>query len=186
MSHPDNPDPRPRTRTSASQEDLPRERRRRHGGVHHRAAARAGRAGATPAPSDKLHIACVGVGGMGKTNLANCETETIVALCDVDFTLSEPVFAKYPDAKRYKDYRVLLDEQKDIDAVIIATPDHSHAAISMAAMERKKHVYVQKPLTAPTQALADQPPSKRFTELERKALKSYILGQLAGTPSSRS
>ena len=102
--------------------------------------------GVTP-PSDKLNIACVGIAGMGKHNLKMCETENIVALCDVDFGLAEPVFAKYPDAKRYKDYRVMLDEQKDIDAVIVATPDHTHAVIAMAAMARKKHVYVQKPLT---------------------------------------
>ncbi len=101
----------------------------------------------TPAPSDRLNIAGVGVGGMGKNNLGKCETENIVALCDVDFGLADAVFKKYPDAKRYKDFRVMLDEQKDIDAVIIATPDHTHAVIAMAAMERKKHVYVQKPLT---------------------------------------
>ncbi len=102
---------------------------------------------ATPAPSDKLNIAGVGVGGMGKNNLGKCETENIVALCDVDFGLADPVFKKYPNAKQYKDFRVMLDEQKDIDAVIVATPDHTHAVIAMAAMERKKHVYVQKPLT---------------------------------------
>jgi predicted dehydrogenase len=99
------------------------------------------------APSDKLHIAAVGVGGMGKTNLLACETETIAALCDVDFTLADPVFKRYPNAKQYRDFRVMLDEQKDIDAVIVATPDHSHAVVAMAAMTRKKHVYVQKPLT---------------------------------------
>lgn len=99
------------------------------------------------APSDKLNIACVGVGGMGKSNLSRCSEERIVALCDVDSCLAEAVFAKYPDAKRYKDYRVMLDEQRDIDALIVATPDHTHAVIAMAAMERKKHVYVQKPLT---------------------------------------
>ena len=101
----------------------------------------------TPAPSDKLNIAAVGIGGMGKTNLGRCETENIIALCDVDFTLADPVFKKYPNAKKYKDFRVMLDEQKDIDGVIIATPDHTHAVIAMAAMARKKHVYVQKPLT---------------------------------------
>jgi predicted dehydrogenase len=101
----------------------------------------------TPAPSDRINIACVGVGGMGKTNLKNCEGENIVALCDVDFALADPVFQKYPSAKQHKDYRVMLEEQKDIDAVIIATPDHTHAVIAMACMERKKHVYVQKPLT---------------------------------------
>jgi predicted dehydrogenase len=101
----------------------------------------------TPAPSDKLNLAAVGVGGMGKKNLSNCETENIVALCDVDYDLADPVFKKYPSAKTYKDFRVMLDEQKDIDAVIVATPDHTHAVIAMAAMARKKHVYVQKPLT---------------------------------------
>lgn len=99
------------------------------------------------APSDKLNLAAVGVGGMGKSNLLRCETDNIVALCDVDFELADPVFKKYPGAKQYKDFRVMLDEQKDIDALIIATPDHTHAVIAMAAMERKKHVYVQKPLT---------------------------------------
>jgi predicted dehydrogenase len=99
------------------------------------------------APSDKLNLAVVGVGGMGKSNLLRCETENIVALCDVDFELADPVFKKYPGAKQYKDFRVMLDEQKDIDALLIATPDHTHAVIAMAAMERKKHVYVQKPLT---------------------------------------
>jgi predicted dehydrogenase len=102
---------------------------------------------ATPAPSDKLNIAAVGIGGMGKNNVGKCDTENIVALCDVDFELADPVFKKHPNAKTYKDFRVMLDEQKDIDAVIVATPDHSHAVIAMAAMERKKHVYVQKPLT---------------------------------------
>jgi len=102
---------------------------------------------ATPAPSDKLNIAAVGIGGMGKSNLKRCEDENIVALCDVDFGLADPVFEKYPAAKRYRDYRVMLDEQKDLDAVIVATPDHTHAVIAMAAMARKKHVYVQKPLT---------------------------------------
>jgi predicted dehydrogenase len=99
------------------------------------------------APSDKLNIAGVGIGGMGKNNLGRCESENIVALCDVDFDLAAPVFEKYPQAKRYKDFRAMFDQQKDIDAVVIATPDHTHAVIAMAAMERKKHIYVQKPLT---------------------------------------
>jgi predicted dehydrogenase len=100
------------------------------------------------APSDKLNIAGVGVGGMGKNNLKRlATTENIVALCDVDWPFSEPVFQTYPDAKRYKDYREMLDKQPEIDAVVVATPDHTHAVIAMAAMERGKHVYVQKPLT---------------------------------------
>jgi predicted dehydrogenase len=99
------------------------------------------------APSDKLNIACVGIGGMGKSNVERCETENIVALCDIDKKYSEPVWMKYPRAKNYSDFRVMLEKQKDIDAVIIATPDHTHAVIAMAAMQLGKHVYVQKPMT---------------------------------------
>ena len=75
-------------------------------------------------------------------------TENIVALCDVDWrNATNSVFELYPSAKRYKDYRVMLDKQKDIDAVMVATPDHTHAVISMEAIKRKKHVYTEKPLT---------------------------------------
>jgi predicted dehydrogenase len=70
-----------------------------------------------------------------------------VALCDVDSKYSEAVFNKYPNAKVWADFRKMLDEQKDIDAVVVATPDHLHAVVAMAAMQRGKHVYVQKPLT---------------------------------------
>jgi predicted dehydrogenase len=113
-------------------------------------------------PSDKLNIAGVGIGGMGKNNLKRLESECIAALCDVDWTLAEPVFQKYPDAKKYKDYRVMLDEMKDLDAVVVATPDHTHAVIAMAAMQRGKHVYVQKPLTHSVQE------ARLLTEAARK------------------
>ena len=101
------------------------------------------------APSDKLNIAGIGIGGMGRVDLEDvAKTENIVALCDVDWNESvNNVFNTYSKAKRYKDYRVMLDEQKDIDAVIVATPDHTHALISMEAMRRGKHVYTEKPLT---------------------------------------
>ena len=98
-------------------------------------------------PSDKLNIAAVGLRGMGKENLKEMETENIVALCDVDWGLAQKTFDKYPDAKRYKDFRKMFEEQKDIDAVLVATPDHTHAVVSMAAMDLGKHVYTQKPLT---------------------------------------
>ena len=100
-------------------------------------------------PSDKLNIAAVGVRkwGMGSSNLHQCRNENIVALCDVDFNQSKPTFDKYPKAKVYKDYREMLDKQKDIDAVIVATPDHNHAVITMKAIKMGKHVYCQKPLT---------------------------------------
>jgi predicted dehydrogenase len=100
-----------------------------------------------PAPSDKLHIAGIGVGGMGAANLANVESENIVALCDVDPNYASHVINRYPDAKFYVDYREMLDQQKDIDGVVIATPDHTHAVISLAAIRAGKHVYCQKPLT---------------------------------------
>jgi predicted dehydrogenase len=101
--------------------------------------------GHTP-PSEKLNIAGVGVGGMGKKNLENCAGENIVSLCDVDQDYAAKTYKAHPDAKVYTDFREMLDKQKDIDALIIATPDHTHAIIAMAAMRAGKHVYVQKPL----------------------------------------
>ncbi|HXX16049.1 MAG TPA: Gfo/Idh/MocA family oxidoreductase [Candidatus Eremiobacteraceae bacterium] len=148
--------------------------------------------GFTP-PSDTLNIACVGVGGMGRSNLINLASQNIVALCDVDWDYTDknlsrldtdvanlqahidhpdatpatgrpapridPEKAKarlanilhlkndlIPKAARYSDYRKMLDQQKDIDGVVIATPDHMHAPIALACMDLHKHVYVQKPL----------------------------------------
>ena len=98
-----------------------------------------GRAG-NIAPSDKLNIACVGIGGMGKNNVKNSETENIVALCDIDQKYAAPVWETYPNAKKYLDFRVMLEKQKDIDAVIVATPDHTHAIVALAAMQLGKHV----------------------------------------------
>ena len=99
------------------------------------------------APSDKVNIAGIGVGGMGGNNLKALETENIVAICDVDpLNHAARVIARYPKAKVYTDYRKMLELQKDIDAVVIATPDHTHALITMAAMKAGKHVYCQKPL----------------------------------------
>lgn len=98
------------------------------------------------APSDKLNIAGIGVGGMGGRNLGNMSGENIVALCDVDHKYAAGMFKKYPKAKVHRDYRKMLDTQKDIDAVVIGTPDHTHAVISLAAMRAGKHVFCQKPL----------------------------------------
>jgi len=98
-------------------------------------------------PSEKLNIAGIGVGGMGKSNLRQLESENIVALCDVDHEYAAETFKRYPGAKVYTDFRKMFDTQKDIDAVVIATPDHTHAVIAMEAMRRRKHVYCQKPLT---------------------------------------
>ena len=105
-----------------------------------------GASGETP-PSERLNIAGIGVGGMGGSNLENCAKENIVALCDVDPNYAAHTFAKYPNAKIYKDYRKLLDERKDLDGIIIATPDHTHAVIAAACMKAGNNVYCQKPLT---------------------------------------
>ena len=113
------------------------------------------------APSDTLNVAAVGAGGMGTENMRNLTSENIVAICDVDFehvhgglyNNGSPrngraeVAAAYEKAARYEDFRVMLDQQKDIDAVMVATPDHTHATIAATAMRLGKHVYVQKPLT---------------------------------------
>jgi predicted dehydrogenase len=99
------------------------------------------------APSDKLNIAAVGSGGMGAGNINNMSSQNIVALCDVDFNQAAATFKKYPNAPQYKDYRVMMEKEKGIDAVLVATPDHSHAPAAMMAIKMGKHVYVQKPLT---------------------------------------
>lgn len=98
------------------------------------------------APSDLLNIASIGSGGMGAQNLERCSHENIVALCDVDDQRAAKMYSRFPKAKTYRDFRVMLEENKDIDAVIVATPDHTHAVAAMAAMQLGKHVYVQKPL----------------------------------------
>ena len=99
------------------------------------------------APSDKLDIAMVGVGGRGRANLNGVKSENIVAMCDVHQERASESFLEYPKAKKYSDYRVMLDkEDKNIDAVVVSTPDHTHAVINMEAIRRGKHVYCEKPL----------------------------------------
>ncbi len=119
------------------------------------------------APSDTINFAVVGFGGMGSENaLELAKTENLVAFADVDFAFSESKVTeklkdnekkdrpeglklkeKFDKAARYSDFREMLDKQKDIDGVVIATPDHLHAVVAKAAMLNGKHVYVQKPLT---------------------------------------
>jgi predicted dehydrogenase len=98
-------------------------------------------------PSEKLNIAAIGSGGKGFTDLNGCAGENIVALCDPDDKRAERAFKQFPNAPKYKDFRVMLDKHKDIDAVLVSCPDHMHATASMWAMARGKHVYCQKPLT---------------------------------------
>jgi hypothetical protein len=99
------------------------------------------------APGDKLRIACVGCGGVGEDYLAGCASEEIVALCDLDHEFSAPVFKQYPKAKIYKDFREMFDkEEKNFDALIIATPDHWHYHLVMAGLAMNKHIYCAKPM----------------------------------------
>ena len=103
--------------------------------------------GTTP-PSEKLNIACIGLGWPGcKDTDALSSTNNIVALCDLD-TRQAPAFRKkYAQAQQFQDYRKMFDRlEKSIDAVIVATPDHTHAVVAMAAIRRGKHVYCEKPL----------------------------------------
>ncbi len=109
------------------------------------------------APSDTLNIGCVGVGGKGFSDVQVVSSENIVALCDVDATMMEKFLtsdrhlpehkAKYEKAHIYRDFREMLEREKSLDAVVISTPDHTHAVIAMMAMKLGKHVFVQKPLT---------------------------------------
>ncbi len=97
--------------------------------------------------NDKLNIACIGIGGKGRSDASAVSSQNIVALCDVDDRCAARTFEMFPKAKRYRDFRQMLEKQKDIDAVVIATPDHTHALIALTAMKMGKHVYCQKPLT---------------------------------------
>jgi predicted dehydrogenase len=103
------------------------------------------------APSDKITIAGIGVGGKGADDInhfADSGKANIAFLCDVDDVTAADSRKKFPQAKYYKDYREMLSrEGKSIDAVSVSTPDHTHAVAAMAAMQMHKHVYVQKPLT---------------------------------------
>ncbi len=102
--------------------------------------------GAT-SPNEKLNLAGIGIGGQGGHDLSQMESENIVALCDVDKNHAAHIFKKYPKAAPFTDYRQMLDQVKEIDAVVIGTPDHHHAFASMEAIKRGKHVYCEKPLT---------------------------------------
>jgi predicted dehydrogenase len=99
-------------------------------------------------PNDRLNLAIVGCGGQGAENLEKVAGENIVALCDVDEKRAADAFQRHPKAKRFRDYRKMLDAlHQQIDAVVVSIPDHMHAPVSLAAMELGKHVYCEKPLT---------------------------------------
>jgi len=100
------------------------------------------------APSDKLNIVGIGIGGKGHPNLVGMNTENIVGLCDVDWKYAANCFNEFPNAKRYWDWRKMFDEMgRSFDAVMVATADHTHGVIAATALTMGKHVYCQKPLT---------------------------------------
>jgi predicted dehydrogenase len=101
-----------------------------------------------PTPNNRLNIAVVGCGGRGGDDLgAVAGTENIVALCDADERRGGGAFQRHPMATRYSDFRQMFDRQRNIDAVVVATPDHSHFLPTMMALRAGKHVYCEKPLT---------------------------------------
>ena len=98
--------------------------------------------------ADKLNVAAIGAGGKGRSDINGCKDENVIALCDVDWNSAAETFSvDFPEAKKYKDFRVMLDELKEIDAVTVSTADHCHGIAAVTAMQLGKHVYVQKPLT---------------------------------------
>lgn len=97
-------------------------------------------------PNEKVNIASIGSGGKGYFDIMNFKRENVLATCDVDWKSAEECFYRLPDAKRYKDYRKMLEELTELDAVTISTPDHTHAPAAYMAMQLGLHVYVQKPL----------------------------------------
>jgi len=114
-------------------------------GVWTATGARAGAQNASP--NEKLSIAGIGVGGQGAWNIGNCAGENLVALCDVDDRRAGRTFEKFPKAKPYRDFRKMLDQiGKQVDAVVVATPDHTHAPAAVMAMKMGKHCYCEKPL----------------------------------------
>lgn len=105
-------------------------------------------AGSGKTPSEKLNVASIGVGGMGYNDMRNVgATENLVAICDVDKRHVDRALKVFPQAKVFVDFREMLDQLKDLDAVTVATPDHLHAIVTLTAMKAGKHVYCEKPLT---------------------------------------
>ena len=97
-------------------------------------------------PNEKLDLGIIGAGGRGGENLKSLGTENIMCLCDVDEARAAGAFKQFPSAKRYQDFRVMLEKEKSLDAVVVSAPDHIHAVASIMAMKLGKHVYCEKPL----------------------------------------
>ncbi len=112
-------------------------------------------------PNEKLNVAAIGAGGKGEVDIGACARENVVALCDIDWKNASKTFDRFPQARKYKDFRQMLDKEK-LDAVTISTADHTHAVAALAAMQRGLHVYLQKPLTHNVQE------ARLLTEAARK------------------
>lgn len=122
------------------------------------------------APSDKLNVACVGIGGRGRASVEACANHNIVGLCDVDERQVGDARTKYPGAKFFTDFRKMFDAlDKSIDAVTVGTPDHTHAVIALDAIRRGKHVYCEKPLA---HSLAE------IRALRKAALEKKVITQV--------
>jgi predicted dehydrogenase len=129
--------------------------------------------GAVPddSPADKLNIAVVGLGGQGVPNLNGVKDQNIVAVCDVDDRRAGKAYEQHPGAKKFADFRTMFDTmEKGIDAVVISTPDHTHFHPAWWAMERGKHVYLEKPLAHEVEEV------RRLSEAARKKGLATQLG----------
>jgi predicted dehydrogenase len=123
------------------------------------------------AASDKLNVAGIGVGGKGHSDVRGMSGENIVALCDVDDRRAGGAFRSFPNAKRFNDYRIMLEKMaKDIDVVTVSTPDHHHAPASMLALKLGKHVFCQKPLTHSVYE------ARRLAEVAKQKKVATIMG----------
>src|SRR2546421_2724994 len=125
--------------------------------------------GRSLSPNERLNLGVIGVTGRGGEDLHEVRSENIVALCDVDEEKLRGAASKYPSAKTYNDFRQLLD-QKDIDAIVIGTPDHTHAVCAVAALKSGRHVYCEKPLAHTVSE------TRIITELARKHRRVTQLG----------
>jgi saccharopine dehydrogenase-like NADP-dependent oxidoreductase len=132
--------------------------------------------------NDKLNIGVIGTGGKGESDTEHCSGENIVALCDVDANTLAKAHAKHPNAKTYKDFRHMLEQEKSLDAVIVATPDHMHATAAAMAIKLGKHVYCQKPLT---QTVYEARLLRRLAKEHKVATQMGNQGSAGSTPGSR-
>jgi predicted dehydrogenase len=132
----------------------------------------------TVSANEKLNIGVIGCGGKGRSDLQFCASENIVALCDVSESAAADARKNFPNATFYQDFREMLEKEKSLDAVDIATPDHMHAPIASMAIQLGKHVYCQKPLTH------DVYEARRLRDLARKYKVATQMGNQGSASDS--